>query len=470
MARPRAPEPPTRTDDRPAGARNRRLVFAVVATNLLMGSIDQTAVAAALPALQAEFDAPLSWVGWTVTVYMVGQILALPLAGRLSDQFGRRRVFLAAVAAFTAASVLSGLAPSIETLVGSRLLQGLAAGAFLPSATGIVSDLFGGERDRAVASFTTIIPIGAIIGPTIGGVLVVTTGWRGIFLVNVPIGVVVLAAAWFLLPRSTARAGERVDVAGVGLLVTMLLSGMVAATVLGSGLPRSTEAVVAVGAAAVAATAAFLLLRHLRRSANPLVPLRLLRGSTFTTLNVVNFLFGVAALGQASLVPWYAVTRYGLDPLLAAGLLTFRAVGMIIASAVSVAVIRRVGFRPLLVAGSLLVMVGLVILALPAPGAVPAPVWIAISTTLTGMGIGLGAPASSNAGLHLAPEHVASVSGLRGMFRFSGGITGISVLTAVVSGSADPGATQAIGYLVLAGILLLTTPLMFRLPNTTGRW
>jgi EmrB/QacA subfamily drug resistance transporter len=463
-----SPEAPESTTG--VSSRRRWTVFAVVSTNLLMGQIDQTAVAAALPALQTDLGAPLSWVGWTVTVYMVGQIIALPLAGRLSDQFGRRRVFLTAVAVFTVASVLSGLAPSIEALIGSRLLQGLAAGAFLPSATGIVSDMFGDARDRAVGSFTTIIPLGAIIGPTIGGVLVATVGWRGIFLVNVPVGVVVLVAGWFLVPRSAPRPGERVDGVGIALLVAMLVSGMLAVTVEGSGLSRSAELAVVVAAGLAAVGAGALLLRHLRRAANPLVPIRLLRGKTFTTLNVVNFLFGVAALGQQSLVPWYAVTRYGLDPLLAASLLTFRAVGMILASAVSVAVIRRLGFRPLLVAGSALTVAGLVVLALPAPAGIPPAVWIAVSTTLTGMGIGLSAPASSNAGLHLAPDHVAAVSGLRGMFRFSGGIAGISVLTAVVSATADPAGTQAIGYLVLAGILTLTTPLMFRLPNRTGRW
>lgn len=450
--------------------RRRRVVFGVVSTALLMSQVDQTAIAAALPDLQNDLAAPLSWVGWTVTVYMVGQIIALPLAGRLSDQFGRRRVFLTAVAVFTVASVLSGAAPSIETLIGSRLLQGLAAGAFLPSATGIVSDLFGPDRDRAVASFTTIIPVGAIIGPTVGGLLVALSGWRGIFLVNVPVGLAVLVAAWFLLPRSLPRAGERVDGVGVVLLVTMLVGGMLAVTVEGSGLSPTTEAAVAIAAVVVALLAGAVLLRHLGRTSNPLVPLKFLRGKTFTTLNAVNFLYGVAALGQASLVPWYAVTRYGLDPLLAAGLLTFRAVGMIVASAVGVAVLRRLGFRPLLVVGTLSVVAGLVILALPAPGAVAPAVWIAVSTTLTGIGVGLGAPASSNAGLHLAPDHVSAVAGLRGMFRFSGGIAGISVLTAVVSSTTDPAGAQAIGYLVLAGVLALSVPLMFRLPNRKGRW
>lgn len=457
-----AAHPPRTTD--------RRIVFAVVALTLLMGSVDQTAVAAALPALQADLGAPLSWTGWTVSVYMVGQIIALPLAGRLSDQFGRRRVFLTAVGVFTVMSVLTGLAPSIGWLVAGRLLQGLAAGAFLPSATGIVSDLWGPDRDRAIASFTSIFPIGAIIGPTVGGVLTATTGWRSIFLVNVPVGIAVLLAAWFLVPRSAPRPGERIDGVGAGLLVALLLGGMVAITVTGSGFTLSTEVAVAVAAGAVAVGAGWLLLRHLGRSANPLVPLALFRGPTFTALNVVNFLFGVAALGQASLVPWYAITRYGLDPLVAGGLLTFRAVGMIAASALSVAVIRRLGYRPLLVAGSVLVIAGLVVLAAPPPGSLPPAVWIAVSTVLTGIGMGLGAPASSNAGLHLAPEHVSAVSGLRGMFRQSGGIAGITVLTAVVSTSTDPAGTQAVGYLVLAGVLACALPLMFRLPNMTGRW
>ncbi|MBK1787353.1 MFS transporter [Prauserella cavernicola] len=469
---PEAPHSPLSVDvaDPPAPTGRRRVVFAVVSLALLMGSIDQTAVATALPALQADLGAALSWAGWTVTVYMVGQIIALPLAGRLSDQFGRRRVFLTAVAAFTVASVLSGLAPSIETLVGSRLLQGLAAGAFLPSATGIVSDLFGADRDRAIASFTSIFPIGAIIGPTVGGILVTSVGWRGIFLVNVPVGLAVFVAAWFLIPRSSPRADERVDGIGIVLLVAMLLGGMVAISVTGSELAPSTELLVALCAGTIAVVSAAILLHHLRRAAHPLVPLQLLRGKTFTTLNIVNFMFGVAALGQASLVPWFAITRYGMDPLLAGGLLTFRALGMISASMLSVAVIRRIGYRPLLITGSAFIVAGLLVLALPAPDIVPAPVWIAVSTALTGIGMGLGAPASGNAGLHLAPQHVSAVSGLRGMFRQSGGIAGITVLTAVVSSSADPVGTQAIGYVVLAAILLLTIPLMLRLPNLTGRW
>ncbi|MFP5022139.1 MFS transporter [Pseudonocardia phyllosphaerae] len=460
---------PTTPADPPHGL-HRRIVFAVVAATLLMGSIDQTAVAAALPALQADLAAPLSWTGWTVSIYMVGQIIALPLAGRMSDQFGRRPVFLTAVAVFTVMSVLIGLAPSIGWLVAARLLQGLAAGAFLPSVTGIVSDLFGPDRDRAIASFTSILPIGAIIGPTLGGVLVSTSGWRSIFLVNVPVGVVVFVAAWFLVPRSAPTPGERVDGVGAGLVVALLLGGMVAVSITGSGFGVTTELSLAVAAGAVAVLAGWLLLRHLGRTANPLIPLGLLRGPTFTALNVVNFFFGVAALGQASLVPWYAITRYHLDPLVAGGLLTFRALGMISASTLSVVVIRRLGFRPLLVAGSLLVAAGLVVLALPAPEWLSPAVWIAVSTTLTGLGMGLGAPASSNAGLHLAPEHVSAVSGLRGMFRQSGGIAGITVLTAVVSSSGDPAGTQAIGYLVLAAILLASVPVMLRLPNMTGRW
>lgn len=462
-----ATPPDASPDDTP---RPRRwLVFGIVAVALLMISIDQTSVATALGRLQTDLGTSLGWSSWTITVYAVGQIVALPIAGRLADQFGRKRVFLGAVVVFTLASLACGLAPGIEPLIVSRFVQGLAGGAFLPSATGLVSEQFRRDRDRAVALFTSIFPIGAIIGPVVGGIIVTVAGWREIFLVNIPLGILVFVAVSVAVPETSRSSGSRVDGVGIALLVTMLLAGMLAITLIGTRDAGWVGLVGAGAAALLALTSGWLQLRHSRRHPAPLIPITLLRGRGFAAMNVVNVMFGSAALGLAALVPHYAELRYGIAPLLAGGFLAVRAIGMLCASGVAVAMIRRVGYRPLLLAGTCIHAVGLAVFALP-PLGLPPYLWLGAAAVTSGLGMGLAAPASNNAALHMAPEQIATVSGLRGMFRQSGGIVAISVTTAVVSASGHPVVANAVAFAAFAVVMLATIPIALRVPNHRGRW
>jgi EmrB/QacA subfamily drug resistance transporter len=454
-------------DDTP---RPRRwLVFAIVGAALLMISIDQTSVATALVQLQADLGTSLAWSGWTITAYAVGQIVALPVAGRLSDQFGRKRVFLIAVVLFTFASLACGIAPGIGSLIASRLVQGLAGGAFLPSATGLVSEQFRRDRDRAVALFTSIIPIGAIIGPVVGGIIVTLAGWREIFLVNVPLGVLVFVAASIAVTETPRSRGGRVDVVGIALLVAMLLAGMLAVTLVGTRGAGWAGLAGAGAAALLAVTCGGLQLRHSRRHPAPLIPIALLRGRGFGAMNVVNVMFGSAALGMAALVPHYAEIRYDIAPLLAGGFLALRAVGMICTSGVAVVLIRRTGYRPLLLVGTGIHAVGLAVFALP-PLALSPYAWLGVAAVVSGVGMGLAAPASNNAALHMAPDQLATVSGLRSMFRQSGGIVAVSVTTAVVSASSHPAVANAVAFAAFAVVMAATIPIALRVPNHRGRW
>ncbi|HEV7709913.1 MAG TPA: MFS transporter, partial [Asanoa sp.] len=138
-APPAVPTAPPGPDPLP----RRHVVFAVVAIALFMASIDQTIVATALHAIQSDLGAELTWSGWTITVYSLGQIIAMPMAGKLGDQFGRRRVFLVGICVFTTASLACGFANDIYLLVALRAVQAIGGGAFMPSATGIVADHFG---------------------------------------------------------------------------------------------------------------------------------------------------------------------------------------------------------------------------------------------------------------------------------------------------------------------------------------
>jgi EmrB/QacA subfamily drug resistance transporter len=445
----------------------RKLIFAIVSIGLFMASIDQTIVATALPNIERELHVGINWSGWTISIYALGQVIAMPMAGKISDMYGRKKVFLVSAAVFTTASLCCGFAGSMPLLLLARLIQALGGGAFMPSATGIVSDHFGEERDRAVGMFTSILPVGGIIGPVIGGLFVSYWTWRGIFLVNVPIGIVLIVATMKFIPASATRPSSRIDARGIALLAALIASAMFGITYLGSGsVPLYSP--VFLCCEAVAVILAWLFLRHSRRDAAPFVPYRLLRGRGFAIMNLINYVYGAAALGFAALVPLYAQERYGISALGAGTLLTARGVGMIAVAGAASMALRRTGYRWPMIGGFLILVAGLAIMSLRAP--ISPYGWLALGAGLTGLGMGLSVPAANNASLQLAPDQVAAIAGLRGMFRQSGAITAVSVTTAVIARSAHPGIVQAHVFIIFGALLLLMLPLVKLVPDHHGNW
>ncbi|HKE63985.1 MAG TPA: MFS transporter [Micromonosporaceae bacterium] len=464
-----APPSTTAADD-DGGANPRRwLIFAIVSVGMLMASIDQTIVATALPAIGHELHAPINWAGWTITVYALGRVLVLPLAGRVSDQYGRRTVFLVAIAMFTLASLFCGLADNIYELLVLRAVQAIGGAGFIPSATGMVADNFGAQRDRAVGMFTSINPIGGIIGPAIGGVFVTYWSWRGIFLVNVPIGAVLIVVALKYIPRNApVGTRARLDILGMASLGAAILGGMVGISYLG-GRGASLSGVGLLLPAAVAVVALTVFVWHTSRTSNPFIPVKLLRGHGFGVMNTINFLYGSAALGFGALVPLYATQRYGIRTLESGTLLSARSVGIIAFAGISAMALRRTGYRGPMVGGFLLTAAGLVAMSL-SPIHLSPYAWLALAACLTGVGMGVSLPAANNASLQLAPEHVAAVAGLRGMFRQAGQITAVSVSTAILARSGDPGLTQAHIFAMFALVLVCITPFIALVPEHRGNW
>ncbi len=450
------------------GHPRRRLVFVIVSIALFMASVDQTVVATALSALQRDLHAGIQWGGWTITIYSLGQVLVMPLAGKISDMYGRKRVFLIAAVIFTASSLLCGLSVNIYMLVILRAIQAIGGGAFMPSASGIVSDHFGRDRDRALGMFTSIFPIGGVVGPILGGVFVTYWSWRGIFLVNVPIGIVLIILGLIFIPQGQTRAKGSLDVHGVVLLGVLILSAMLGITSLGDG---NTQ-ILSVGfllPEIIAAIALYLFLRHTRRAAAPFISSRLLHGRGFGIMNLINFLYGSAALGFGALVPLYAQERFGIPVLGAGTLLTARAIGMICVAGFAVFALRRTGYRLPMIVGFVIIAIGLTMMAIPTPPMTPYA-WLSIAAGITGLGMGLSVPASNNAVLQLAPDQIAGVAGLRGMFRQSGSIMAVSVATAIAARGSDPGAALGEMFLVFAAILVCVLPLVFLVPEHRGNW
>ncbi|MGB3742803.1 MAG: MFS transporter [Castellaniella sp.] len=446
--------------------------FVTVSLALIMTSVDSTIVATVLHELQQGLDTSINWAGWTLTAFAFGFVLMLPVAGKLSERLGRRRVFLISISVFTVASLLCGLTSNIAVLIVLRVLQAAGGAGITPSATGIVVDYFGNSRDRAVSLFGSIFPIGAMIGPIFGGLFVTYWNWRGVFFVNVPIGLLIL---WMTLryippdlPRSQ-RPDARMDYPGIAYIGVCLLAGMLAASFLGEhNVPFGSPRILI--PAVLALLAGWLFFRHIRRSDHPFIAPPLIYGPGFGVVNLINVLYGGITIGAVALIPLYATNRYGLSALQAGSLLVSQGVAAIAFSLACTMAIRRTGYRVPLYIGASLIGLGMLLVALPPWFGLSPFAWLMAVTFLLGMGTGTVNPASRNAGLQLAPKSAAMLAAIRTLSIQVGTITFISIVTMVLSVSSDPGISQAWLYGFWAALVAASMRLIASVPEHHGAW
>lgn len=452
---------------------HRGMIFMIVSLALIMSSVDSTIVATALHALQQGLHASINWVGWTLTAYSFGLVLMLPVSGKLSVRYGHRRVFLGSVAVFTAASLGCAMADNIYVLVVLRAVQAAGGAGFTPAATGIVVDHFGKERDRALGLFGSIFPIGSMIGPVFGGLFVSYWSWRAVFYVNVPIGLAAILLALRYVPRDRPEAvkvkSRSLDLTGMTLLGGGLLAGMVAASYLGEGNahPWSPAFLAPV---AIAIVALWIFFRHGLRAAHPFIAPHMIHGPGFGPVNLLNALYGGVAGGVMALVPLYATNRYAIDALGSGTLLIAQGAAAIVMSIAATLALRRTGYRIPLYVGNVIMTAGLVLLAVrPAAGVTPY-VWLAVAACLVGIGNGWVNPAGRNAGLQLEPRQSSTIAALRSLGRQIGSIVAVSIATAVVASSSNPGDAQSWVYIVAGLLVMAAMPLVARIPDHRGSW
>jgi EmrB/QacA subfamily drug resistance transporter len=454
-----------------AQAPHRVAIFSVVAMALLMSSLDGTIVATALHAIQHGLHASINWTSWVITAYSVGLVLALSLAGKLNGRFGRRRFFLASVVVFAGASLCCGLADNIYLLIALRAVQAAGGAGFTPSATAIITENFGQARDKAVGLFGSIFPIGSMIGPIFGGLFVSYWSWRGIFFVNVPIGILLIICCLRYVPRDPVREGlarRPVDLSGMVLLGVGALALMLGISYLGeAGASASSPLFVAPMIAGLLGLALFG--RHIRRVPEPFIAPRLIAGRGFGAVNVINILYGGAVAGLLALVPLYAVNRYRISALGSGTLLTAEGIAVITLSSLAAMGLRRTGYRLPLYIGSACTAIGIAGLAIHPAGLSPYA-WLAMTACVIGTGTGFSSPASRNAGLQLAPDQSAALAALRSTGRQVGQIATVSITTTIIAQSASPGQLQAKVFLVFAVLLTVCLPVIARVPEHRGSW
>jgi EmrB/QacA subfamily drug resistance transporter len=444
------------------------VVFAIVSIALFMSSLDGTIVATGLPTLRRALHSGINWTSWTITAYELGLVVAFPIAGRVADNLGRKRVFVGAAVLFTTSSLLCGLATNIDMLIGLRVLQAAGGAAFMPSASGMVMEVFGDNRHRALGLFSSIFPLGALVGPIIGGIILTTWSWREMFLVNVPIGIAFTTLAWKYLPSSKPHPpAGRPDVAGALLLGGGLLGLMLAITDLGNRTVAVTSLSFLVPFA-LAVLCGWAFVRRCATAAEPLIPLQLLKGRAFAASNAVNVVWGACAIGFGSLVPLFAEDRYGLTPLSSGTLLTARGIGEIVLAICASVLIHRTGYRVPIIVGIALISGGMAMIATHAVLVSPY-VWLAIGATIAGIGTGLSAPAANNASIELAPDDVGAITGLRGSARNAGAIFGIALATSIAAHSGHEVTALTNAFFVLAALLVCIVPLVFLIPDGERR-
>ncbi|OYX95808.1 MAG: EmrB/QacA family drug resistance transporter [Novosphingobium sp. 17-62-19] len=314
-------------DTPPIVSRNRTLMLIGTMAAMVMYTLDTTIANVALPHMTASLSATQDTITWVLTSYVLASAVALPLAGWLVDRLGIRMMMLASVLLFTIASMLCGIAQSLEQMVLFRVLQGLA-GAFLsPLAQTVTLDSStAAERPRMMGIYTQGVMLGPITGPIIGGYLTDNFSWRWVFYVNLPVGLLCFALLFLYLPRTPTRA-RKVDLTG-WFLVAITVSAV--QLILDRGLTLDWFASAEIVTYAVLAlSAGWLAAFHLSGARQPLFPTAMFRDRNFTVGLAFMFLIGLVMMSVMALLPGLLQQIYGYTPMQAGMLLAPRGIGML---------------------------------------------------------------------------------------------------------------------------------------------
>ena len=407
------------------------LVLGALMLVMLLASLDQTIVSTALPTIVGELGG-LEHISWVVTAYLLAITVVTPLYGKLGDLYGRKVVLQGALVLFLIGSALCGLAQGMTELILFRAIQGLGGGGLMVGAQAAIGDVVSPrERGRYMGLFGAVFGVSSVAGPLIGGFFTSALTWRWIFYINLPLGILALAALAVSLPGAKERVSRSIDYAGA-VLLGVGLSGIVLLTTLGgTTYAWGSPEIVALGAVGVAGLALFVWTES--RAAEPILPLRLFRNSVFRITSAIGFVIGFALFGALTYLPLFQQVVRGDSPTESGLQLVPVMAGVLIGSIGSGQVITATGrYKAFPIAGTAIAAAGMLLLSRLDAG----------SSTLYGvfamfvMGLGLGLVMQV---LVLAVQNAVDYAELgvatsgATLFRSMGGSLGTAVLGAVFS-------------------------------------
>lgn len=425
-------------------------ILAVLCLAYFMSQLDIAVLAIAIPDIVRDLDASLDQVVWALSSYLLALAALLITAGRLGDLYGRRRVFLVGVAVFTAFSLAGGLADTPGQLIAARALQGVGAALFVPQTLALLVEAFPPERrGMALGIRGGVGGTAAVLGPVVGGLLVSSLDWRWVFLVNIPVGVVMLALAAATIPGTGGRKEHRLDVGGVVLATAFLL-------LLAFGISQGARygwngGIWAVIVAGLVLFAVFLAQQRRRQDREPLVPFALFRDRNFAVMNVFSVVVSLTVIGLIVVlsVTFQSVLEFGAWR---AGLL------LMVASVFSVAfdpvagkLSERIEGRHLLFFGMAATVAGLLwTFAQTRPGAG----WAGLVAPMVVIGIGnafLFTPLATVALHRVRPESAGGAAGVLVTSMQVGSMVGTAAMGALLGAETGGAPTTA----TIRGVLLL---------------
>ena len=439
-------------------AHSPRRVLAVLFCGVLLAAVDLAVTGPVLPALREAFDLAPREAAWVFNVFVLCNLIGVPLTTRWADRFGRRTVFSAAVAGFGAGSLVVAAAPTFEVLLAGRAVQGAAASGIFPAASAMVGDAFPKERrGRALGVLGAVYGIAFLIGPALAGVLLGAASWRWVYLVLLPMAVVVGIAAWRLLPATEAAESGPADRLGIACLGGTLAAFAVAVNGIDAARPFDSLVAIDTGGLLVVGmlgTAAFVQVE--RRAPNPLLRLDLFRNRQVVLAALLGVVAGVV---EATFIFFsdLAVAAFSVDSSTASFMLLPLVAAVAVGSPVMGRLLDRIGSRAVILAGTTLQAAGLVaIVAWPASRA-------AFYGGSVLLGLGLAALLGSALSYILLNESKAEertvVQGLNTLSLGVGQLLGGAFIGAVAASSTGPAGGYGMAFTVVAviagmGILL----------------